>query len=110
MDLSNTVFVLVENADGDAEEETVMRFGPESEPIHGTYEGPNIARGQCLLLEHCEGTIEMVYHAVNTEGELRSGRADVTFPVSGQNDCQMKLEWEWLTGDSSNGVSYWRQT
>ena len=110
MNLANKSFELIENSDGEAAESTVMSFGSESKPYLGTYTGPNVVLGQCLAhSKNGGGIIEMVYQAVDIEGGLNAGSAIVSFEESREGECLMKLEWTWLSGDKSSGISLWRE-
>jgi hypothetical protein len=110
MNPANRSFELTENRDGEAAESTVMSFGSESNHCRGIYTGPNVVLGQCLVYERSSGGIvEMVYQAVDREGGLNAGSAIVSFEESREGECLMILEWTWLSGDKSSGISVWRE-
>jgi hypothetical protein len=101
-DLSAMDFELVENTDGYAAASTLLKFDSSSDPYRATYIGPNLKFGQAIVSEY-----EMLYHAVNAEGIMSCGYAKVSFDVS-EGSTEMILNWQWLTGDKSSGVSRWR--
>ncbi len=101
MNLRNRTFRLEQNDAGHASSATIMRFSSADSPYTATYSGPNVAYGQAIV--HGD---QMVYHALDSEGNLSAGTATVTLDVSCKPP-QMQLSWRWLTGDGSNGVSVW---
>lgn len=104
MDLSNKTFELVDNAEGLAASETQISFSGSNTPFRGTYQGPNIVHGQ-VLVSDVGGRCQMLYHALTNSGELVAGKANVSF--SGEEPLRMQLNWRWLTGDLSSGISNW---
>ena len=98
-------FQLIENPDGHAIGDTVMTFADSASPWIASYNGPNIVIGQVMLHDQI-----MHYQALDTSGEFCAGRAKVSYLVAnGNSPAQMILNWQWLTGDRSKGVSRWRK-
>ena len=104
MRLNDTVFELIENSNGLADQTTSLVFSSETSPFTATYDGPNITYGHAIV----QGR-EMLYHAVNNKGEMSAGRAQVSFETAEDGAVMMILDWQWLTGDLSSGQSLWRQ-
>jgi len=98
------VFQLVENKQGHASGATIMRFNDCESPCTATYSGPNVSYGQAIVQSK-----SMLYQALESDGALTAGQAKVTIaePTAGQ--MEMRLDWKWLTGDRSEGVSFWQQ-
>lgn len=103
-DLAGKSFELIENSDGHASGSTMMRFEAASNPCKATYSGPNINFGQAIV----QGN-EMLYQALESDGKLTAGRATVSILEFEDQPLEMRLQWAWLTGDRSSGVSIWRQ-
>lgn len=103
-ELANKTYELMENTTGHATHTTMMIFGPSSEPCKGVYSGANIIFGQALVNGQ-----EMLYQAMETDGQLTAGRATVSLVTVPGRPSEMHLQWQWLTGDLSSGVSKWRQ-
>lgn len=101
--LSNKSFELIENRGGHAAGSTVMRFDSSSDPNRAVYSGPNVKVGHAMVVGD-----EMVYHAVDFDGQLSAGRAKITI-IESAGETEMHLNWQWLTGDRSTGLSKWRQ-
>lgn len=102
--LAGRRFVLVDN-DGSALANTVMTFEPAGEPLRARYSGPNVILGQALVHASAYG-VEMVYHALTTDGDLNAGAARVEVSLAG-NKRTMVLRWCWLTGGTGSGTSTW---
>jgi hypothetical protein len=106
--LENRTFELYENEHGHASGNTVMVFGSASEPQTGTYTGPNVMYGQVIVVPG-SSTGVMLYHALTMDGDLVAGRATVSVQEHAGNPAEMRLDWQWLTGDQSSGTSVWRE-
>lgn len=106
--LSDRSFELVENSDGHAAGQTVMKFDSGTRPCRATYSGPNVRFGN-VLAEMVDGEARMVYHALTHEGELVAGKARVFFFEADDGSIEMHLRWQWLDGDTGGGISKWRE-
>ena len=108
MNLKNKIFELIENQEGLADSQTRMIFNGNSLPFQATYSGPNVSNGQVLVSTNVNNDLSMVYHALASDGSLVAGKADISFATI-ENTLTMELNWQWLTGDLSSGVSRWRE-
>jgi hypothetical protein len=108
MNLQNKQFLLIENGDGLAASDTLMIFDDSCDPFHATYSGPNVSNGH-VLVSFTNNKCNMVYHALASKTDLVAGKAEVSFVNSKTNENVMQLNWQWLTGDLSSGISLWRQ-
>ena len=97
--MQNQIFELIENENGQASAATVMTFDASTHPYRATYTGPNIVFGHAIVTNN-----QMLYHALDTEGELNAGKATVHL-----TEDTMTLNWMWLTGSRTSGVSRWRR-
>lgn len=52
----------------------------------------------------------MLYQSLTTDNELVAGRAQVSLSENESGKLVMQLNWQWLTGSLSNGVSLWHET
>ncbi len=109
MNLSNRQFELVENSDGHASAKTIMKFSEQAAPFLGTYTGPNTIHGQVIVRISPTGQTEMLYQSLTTDGELVAGRAQVSFREEDDQVTEMQLNWQWLTGSLTSGISIWRE-
>lgn len=103
MELAGKSFELIENDAGLASTSTVMVFCQNSESCQATYSGPNMKNGHVIVSGD-----QMLYHAISINDELSAGRASMTFLPQSDGGIEMRLQWQWLTGDKSEGVSRWR--
>lgn len=109
MNLANRHFELVENSGGHAGATTVMKFSEHAEPYLGTYTGPNTILGQVIVNTSPSGLTEMLYQSLTTDGELVAGRAEVSLIWEENKPATLQLNWQWLTGSLTSGVSIWRE-
>lgn len=109
MDLSNKWFELVENSDGHASAKTIMKFSEQSNPFTGTYTGPNNVYGQVIVRTSKTDVTEMLYQSLTTDNELVAGKAILTLSENDNGKLIMQLNWQWLTGSLSSGISIWHE-
>ncbi|MEH6455805.1 MAG: hypothetical protein V7749_05760 [Cocleimonas sp.] len=106
MKLSNRKFKLIENKKGLASGETIMVFDNTDLPYKAIYNGPNIEYGHVLVSLENEN-LTMLYHSLSRDGELSAGKATVTLSKINSGNLEMQLDWHWLTGNLSSGISKW---
>ena len=106
MNLSSKKFQLIENHDGLASNQTLMTFDSSEYPYKATYHGPNIEFGHAIAYS-VNGALNMFYHSLSKQGDLSAGKAVVTLTKAASGDTEMQLDWQWLTGDLSSGISRW---
>jgi len=109
MNLSNRQFELIENSDGHASAQTIMKFSEQVEPFLGTYTGPNNIYGQVIVRTSSTGKTEMLYQSLTSDGELVAGHAEVSLHEEDDKPAEMRLNWQWLTGSPASGISIWRE-
>ena len=109
MTLAGKTFRAVANSsNGTINGDTTMTFVSEDERgILGVYSGGTITTGQVLAHRKDDCTVEMLYQCVTVSGELKAGRALARFSHTPDKTLSMHLDWQWLTGDQSGGVSEW---
>ena len=109
MTLAGKTFRAISNSsNGTISTETTMTFVSEDERgILGVYAGGTIRAGQVLARRKDDGTVEMLYQCVTVSCELKAGRALARFSQMPDKTLCMHLDWQWLTGDQSGGVSEW---
>ncbi len=109
MNLAGKTFRAIANSsNGTITTDTTMTFVSESEQgIVGVYAGSTIKTGQVVARRKNDGTVEMLYQCVTVADELKAGRAVARFSHATDETLRMHLDWRWLTGDRSVGVSEW---
>lgn len=104
LSLAGKSFALVENDEGHASASTLMVFDARTDVCTATYTGPNVKFGHVVVSEN-----QMLYHAYNEDGSLSAGVATIRLKMdASEKISEMMLQWKWLTGDLSSGVSHWR--
>lgn len=73
----------------------------------GNYAGGTISVGDVLAKRVENAELEMLYHGATTSGEQNAGKARARFVQDNNGRTHMCLDWEWLTGDGSQGQSEW---
>ena len=109
MTLAGKTFRAIANSsNGTISTDTTMTFVSEDERgILGAYAGGLIRTGQVVARRKNDSTIEMLYQCVTVSHELKAGRAVARFSNTPDKTLRMHLDWQWLTGDQSGGVSEW---
>ena len=108
MNLQGKSFRAVKNSDnGSINSDTIMNFTKESEIILGNYSGGTILSGQVIAKRISETEIQMLYQGATISCEIQSGKAHAYFGYNEQKQFEMRLSWQWLTGDQSKGESIW---
>ena len=109
MTLAGKTFRAIANSsNGTISTDTTMTFVSEDERgILGVYAGGTIRTGQLVARWKSDGTLEMLYQCVTLSDELKAGRALARFSHMSDKTLCMHLDWQWLTGDQSEGVSEW---
>src|SRR5688500_7332686 len=109
MTLAGKTFRAIANSrNGTISTDTTMTFVSEDDRgILGVYAGGTIRTGQVIARRTDDSTIEMLYQCVTASHELKAGRALARFSHTPDKNLRMHLDWQWLTGDQSKGVSEW---
>lgn len=108
MNLAGTTFRAVSNSStGSLNTETEMRFTADEEIVIGTYSGGTIVAGHILGKRVSESELEMLYQGATVSGQVQAGKAHASFALDADGQVHMHLDWQWLTGDQSNGQSEW---
>jgi hypothetical protein len=109
MTLAGKTFrAVVNSSNGTINTDTTMSFVSEDERgILGVYGGGTIRTGQVVARRRDQWTVEMLYQCVTVSDELKAGRALARFSDALDKPLRMHLDWQWLTGDQSKGISEW---
>jgi hypothetical protein len=109
MTLAGKTFRAIANSsNGTISTDTTMTFVSEDERgILGVYAGGAVRVGQVVARRKDDSTVEMLYQCVTASYELKAGRALARFSHTPDKTLCMHLDWQWLTGDRSGGVSEW---
>jgi hypothetical protein len=108
MNLTGMTFRAVANSThGTVNTETEMRFTSDEGIVIGSYSGGTVTVGHVLARHINNSEMEMLYHSANISGDIQAGKAHARFSLDNESQMRMYLDWQWLTGDQSQGQSEW---
>jgi hypothetical protein len=110
MTLAGKTFRAIANTpNGTTGAETTMSFVEENGAVvRGVYGGGVIQKGDILAMRRTDAGLEMLYHCVTVDGELRAGQGlGVIAEDPDDKRLHLYLDWQWLTGDGTSGSSEW---
>ncbi len=103
---NNRTFTSKSNsATGEVSELTTFYYKQEGQALKATYAGGQIRTGQMLGIVNERGELDFVYHHINTDGELRSGRCTSIPEILKDGRMRLHESWQWMDGDLQEGNS-----
>jgi hypothetical protein len=106
IDYNDRTFRSISNtANGEANEETLFHYQQQSFLVSATYSGGPVLFGHLLGLVNADGIMEISYHHVNEEGEVRTGICISKPEVLSNGRIRLHERWKWTNGDGSEGES-----
>jgi hypothetical protein len=104
--LDGRLFVSAANApNGEAGPETRFQYRQTGSRVWATYAGGAVHFGALVAVGTPEGTLDMRYHHVNSEGLLRTGTCVARPELRPDGRVRIAEEWQWTSGDRSAGTS-----
>jgi len=110
INFNDKTFRLLDNsANGIANKETVFKYKQVDDLVSGDYFGGEIYLGNIMGV--VEGaTLNMVYQCITAEKELKAGEAKAEISFTDKGKMKLKVDWRWLNGEQSQGVSEYIET
>ncbi len=105
MDLHNKKFITTGNDKGLSSDETIFHYFQQGNTITGAYKGGSIKEGAIVGKQTGNNTIELLYHCLTIEGELKAGESKGTLSRNQEGKLELHFDWNWLNGDRSGGQS-----
>ncbi len=106
MNYHNKIFRPIQNTEnGETTAETVFVYQQEGNILTSTYSGGSIVTGHLIGVVDAEGKIDMRYHQVNQQGELKTGICVSKPEIMDNGKIRLHESWEWTSGDGSKGSS-----
>ncbi len=103
---NNRKFRPVSNSDnGEVSSDMIFHYKQIGDILTCSYEGQNIIKGHLIGLVDKNGSIEMSYHQVNKNGELKTGICNSKPEQMKSGEIRLQEEWQWTSGDKSKGNS-----
>ena len=100
------VFRSVANsAGGDVSGETTFHYRQHGSVAWATYAGGPVLFGTLLARVVDNGSLEMRYQHLTTDGTFRSGRCDSHPELLPNGGLRLHEHWTWTDGAEGNGVS-----
>lgn len=90
---------------GEVSSEMVFHYEQTGKVLSCTYEGENIVKGQLIGLVDEDGNIDMRYHQISKNGELKTGICRSTPERLANGKIRLHEKWQWTSGDQSEGIS-----
>lgn len=96
---------LSNSSSGEVDSELVFHYKQEGNILSCHYSGANILKGHLLGIVDENGAINMRYHQINTQGELRTGKCTSTPEILPSGQIRLHESWQWTSGDQAKGTS-----
>ncbi|MBP6311373.1 MAG: n-acetylglutamate synthase [Flavobacteriales bacterium] len=90
---------------GEISEEVIFQYHQKGRVVTCSYQGGRITQGHLIALVDDKGSLDMRYHQVNELGELMTGICRSTPEILHNGKLRLHEEWQWTSGDRSNGSS-----
>ncbi|MGY6648382.1 n-acetylglutamate synthase [Wenyingzhuangia sp. IMCC45574] len=104
--------VATNSENGETSSDTVFEYHQEGNILTSAYAGGQIKKGHLIGIVDENGVIEMRYHQINLQGELKTGKCISTPEVLENGKIRLHEEWEWTVegvettvGEASKGSS-----
>lgn len=106
MNYDNRSFRPIKNSEnGETSEDTVFEYKQSGNILTCSYSGGQIRQGHLIGLVDENGHIEMRYHQVNLNGELKAGICNSKPEFLEDGKIRLHENWEWTSGNHSKGKS-----
>jgi len=102
----NRYFKSVSNSEtGEVNQETVFHYRQVGGSIWATYKGGQIELGTLVAQVQPDGSLELRYSHINSQGELMTGKCKSNPEILPDGRIRLHENWEWTSGDFSKGHS-----
>ena len=106
MSYEGRVFRSVANSEtGDVGEGTLFHYRQEKQIVWATYEGGAVAFGTLLARRLPDDSLDMRYHHITTQGEMKAGRCRSRPEVLADGRLRLHERWQWTEGGTESGES-----
>lgn len=83
---------------GEVDSALVFHYQQEGNVLSCHYRGANILKGHLLGVVDEKGVIDMRYHQINKQGELRTGKCTSTPEILPSGKIRLHESWQWASG------------
>lgn len=106
IDYNNRKFRPLSNSEnGEISHDMIFHYKHKNDIITCSYNGRNIINGHLIGTVKQNGIINMVYHQINAQGCIMTGKCTSTPELMPNGKIKLHEEWQWTNGDQSKGHS-----
>ena len=106
IDYNGRKFRTVSNSrNGLTSHETIFEYKQSGKIVSAFYSGGNILYGHLLGLVDDSGCIDMRYHQISMQNQIRTGACHSKPEVLENGKIRLHENWQWTSGDFSSGYS-----
>ncbi len=91
--------------DSDTNSETIFKYEQRRDLLTGTYSGGLISFGHLIGLVDEGGRIDMRYHHLTVDGELKTGTCRSIPEFLDNGKIRLHESWQWTSGTRDKGTS-----
>ena len=103
---NNKSFRPISNSDNsEVSSETIFTYKQDGTVVSSDYSGGKIIKGHLIGTVDEVGNINLSYHQINTNGELKTGICKSTPEILTNGKIKLHENWRWTSGDMSKGSS-----
>ena len=92
-------------SNGEVGDDTRFHYHQQGNIVWAEYAGGSIVKGSLIATVQRDGSLDMRYHHVNTDGALMTGQCRSTPETLPDGRLRMHEKWQWTSGDQSSGES-----
>ena len=85
--------------------ETIFKYEQKDALVTATYSGGDIRLGHLIGMVNKNGSLDMRYHHVNTDGKLMTGTCHTIPEVLEDGSLRLHETWQWTSGPKTAGTS-----
>jgi hypothetical protein len=106
IDYDDRVFQSMSNsAAGDVGAATTFHYHQRDDVVWATYEGGAVAQGTLVARVLKDGSLDMRYQHVTTNGEIKAGRCASRPEILVDGRIRLYENWQWTEGGTESGES-----
>lgn len=90
---------------GEVNEQTVFSYHQNGSLLWAEYSGGDILKGSLIGSASDNGELDFVYHHMNREMQIKTGKCHSVPTIKENGRIELLEQWEWTSGDFSEGES-----
>ena len=106
IDYDDRVFASVANSEtGDVSPGTTFHYRQRADIVWATYQGGAVAFGTLIAQVQKDGSLDMRYHHITTDGAIKSGKCHSRPEILIDGRIRLHEQWQWNEGGTESGES-----